>query len=405
MSSAILRRIAELTQPVSPPQPWNFLRPVGGMRQRSMGVSQFMEALCREFPREQLETARVLVRRQNCEIGLSPILAGETSRGLFLRRREDAAPFDIVNQQGALATDDPPAFGAVRDYYTQSWSGQAKLILTAFSDDDLAVLRMLSLPCTPAAGLAELNGRQARSLYSDPEGLHDEAATQVQVAAVTRENYRVTLVGWRVAELSSEKPEGLNAVVSRLLKAQDAFGFNTPRRFGVWQPTATEFARIASGIEFADRSLVRALLWQSANHSTYRVREYVENPSRDLSDYRVARRELLRAVDRARERGFWSSEVAESLKAFNRSFDRGVVDAIVNDAMLAADSVDRSLLLAAAELMGHWHESSPLVRSAQEDVAGRVYRREEALHSDELQERLRVVDGLVKLHRELTRGR
>ena len=60
-------------------------------------------------------------------------------------------------------------------------------------------------------------------------------------------------------------------------------------------------------------------------------------------------------------------------------------------------------MLAASELMEHWHKSSDLVRSTQARAGGQWNFDEEMSHSDKLKDRLRIVDGLVKIHRELTR--
>lgn len=143
MLGAILQRIACLTQPASPPEPWSFLSRASSMRKLSTDASELVESLGQEFTQEQLESARVLVRGRDGELGLSPILAGEARRGLFLRRNKSELPFDFVNLQGALASDDPPAFASCRDLFTRSWSGKAKVILVAFSDDD---------PLSPNAG-------------------------------------------------------------------------------------------------------------------------------------------------------------------------------------------------------------------------------------------------------------
>ena len=214
------------------------------------------------------------------------------------------------------------------------------------------------------------------------------------------------LTAWRVAEVKSELPTGVATVVERLLKAEDAFGFDTSRRVGVWRPTSREFDHIQSAIEFQDRALVRNVIWRSVDCSTFSAREFEEEAAAyNATDYGAVRRQLLQTISRAREIGFQSAEIAKKLQAFNRSFARDVVDAIVRDAMAATDPVDRALLVAASELMEHWHKSSSLVRSTQEGVNGRHRPREEALRPDELKEQLRVVEGLVKIHRELTRNK
>lgn len=407
MSAQILQRIAECSQAATAVGMWGFLTPVAGVRNLAAAGAALIDELSEEFTPEQLEAVRVLVRRGDNQLEMNPVLMGESARGLFLRRTKDEAPFDIVNQNGSLTTNDPPAFGCGRDYFTKRFSGDTKSVLVAFSDDDLVVLRTLSLPCTSAAGLATMNGEQLRRLFLDgAPGSSVNASSQAQAVAVVSGGYRLVLTGCRVSELNNGLHGEITSVIERLLKAEDAFGFDTSRRVGIWQPTARELSRIRSAAEFQDRALVRKLIWESVNRSTRSARQFEEETtSRKATEYDAARRELLRTISRARDLGFQSSEVAKRLEAFNRSFDKNIVDSIIRDAMSTTDSVDRALLLAASELMGHWHKTSSLVRSTQDGVSGRYHPREEPLHPEELKERLRVVDGLVRIHRELTRNK
>ena len=406
MSGEILQRIAERSQAATAPEPWSFLTPVAGVRRLPFADSEVIDELREEFTSEQLEAARVLVRRGDNQLEVNPVLVGESAQGLFLRRKKDVAPFDIVNQNGSLAIDDPPAFDCSRDFFTKRFSGDTKSVIVAFSDQDLSVFRMLSLPCTPAAGLATMNGEQLRRLFGDAPGVSSSVSSQGQAVSVVPGNSRLVLAGWAIAELKNEELGAATSTAERLLKAEDAFGFDTSRRLGIWQPAAREFNRICSAVEFQDRALVRKVIWQSINRSTRSARQFEEQTAtRTAADYEAARRELMHTLKRARELGFQSSEIAKKLEVFNRSFDKNVVDAIIGDAMAASDSVDRALLLAASELMGHWHKSSSLVRSTEDGVSGRYHPREEALHPEDLKERLRVVDGLVKIHRELTRNK
>ncbi len=406
MTGEILQRIAELSEAATARGPWGFLAPVANVRRLPFADSAAIDELREEFTPEQLEDALLLVRRGDSQIGLNPILAGEAAQGLFLRRKKGDMPFDIVNQNGSLATDAPPVFGCIRDFFTKRFSGDAKSVIVTSSDEDLAVLRMLSLPCTPAAGLATMTGERLRSLFADAPGFPHSASIQGQAGSMLPVSYQLVLAAWGVAELKDKQPGGVASIVACLLKAEDTFGFDTAHRVGIWRPDAREFNRIRSAAEFQDRVLVRNLIWQSIARSTCSARQFEEETAtRAAADYEAARRDLLHTLKRAKELGFQSSQVAKRLEAFNRSFDRSVVDAIICDAMSASDSVDRALLLAASDLMGHWHRSSSLVRSTESSVSGRFHPRDENLHPEDLKERLRVVDGLVKIHRELTRNK
>lgn len=378
---------------------------MAGLRILPFGNPLALEGLQQEFSSEQLQTARVLVRRGDNQLQLNPLLVGEGVQGLFLRHTKDDAPFDIVNQNGSLSTGIPPSLTCIHDFYTKSFSGEKKWVFVACSDNDLAVLRMLGLPCTPAAGLAAMNGRHLRDLFEDPSVFTDPP-NQKSTIPIVSENCRLVLVEWNIAELKNEQPELATSVVNRLLKAEDAFGFDTSHRLTIWRPTVREFSRICSAAELQDKAIAQHLIWQSASCSMRSARQMMEDAaSRDPMDYSAARNELLGTIAQARKLGFQSPDVVKKLEALNRSFGRSVVDLMVRAALSTTDAVDRALLLAASELMQQWHLSSPVVRSTQDCASGRFPSPDEALSSDELKERLCVVDGLVKIHRELTRNK
>ncbi len=403
MTCKILRSIAQQSRLATAPGIWDFLPPVAGVCDLSV-ATKTMDLLIEQFSSEQLEAAHILVRGSNNQLALNPVLAGHSVRGLLLRRSKDEAPFDIVNQRGALTTGDPPFFACVHDCFTQSYSGESRSVLAAFSDDDLIVSRMLSLPCAPAVGLATMNGEQLRRLFAEPTISRHGMTSQGPAAVPTLCDYQLILTAWNVAALKNELPEGAACVVKHLLKAEDAYGFNATERVRVWQPSARELSRIRSAVEFQDRPLVRTLIGQSVSRSSRSVKRFqAESANPDTTDYGAARRELLRTITKARQLGFQAPEVTKRLEAFNRAFDESVVNAIIRDAMLAPDSVERALLMAASELMGHWHNSSQLVRSTQRSISERRNARDEVMDPDDMKQRLRVVDGLVKIHRELTR--
>ncbi len=218
MSGQILQRIAELSCGTVAPGMWGFLKPVNSLRKLSLSEGS-LDQLTEEFPLEKLEAARVLIRGSDNRLELNPILTGEYPLGLFLRRAKDELPFDIVNMSGSLTTDDPPAFGCSRDYLTKSFSGEMKSVLVTFTDEDLAVLRMLGLPCTPAAGLAAMNGKQLRGLFGGTSNFTSAASKEGQTVAVVPSSHRLVLTACSVSELSDRFPNELNAVVGHFLKA------------------------------------------------------------------------------------------------------------------------------------------------------------------------------------------
>jgi hypothetical protein len=98
------------------------------------------------------------------------------------------------------------------------------------------------------------------------------------------------------------------------------------------------------------------------------------------------------------------ADVAARIDDLHRSFDRQIVQAIIRDAQAAGNPIQRAMLLGAAELMESWHESSDLVQSSQAAAAGEHPSSQDPSLRATLQDRLKIVDGLVKVHRELMRN-
>ncbi|WP_437191591.1 hypothetical protein [Planctomicrobium sp. SH527] len=405
MSCQVIQSIMNRSPSFIPGGKWQFLPSVAGVRTLPFADPAVLEELKQEFSLEQLEAARVLVK-SSTRLELNPVLAGDGTQGVFLRRAKDDAPFDIINQSGSLSNHAPPSFSCILDYFTKSVCDETKSILVASSSEDLAVLRALQLPCTAAAGLANVNGDQLRCLFADAPVFENCTPRQVPKLPVVIENCCLVLTSWNIAELKNEQPGLVASIVNRMLKAEEAFGLDTSNRLKIWRPSETEFRRICAAAELQDRTSVRNLIRQSMSYSSCSARCVVEETAlRNPMNYSAAREELLKTIAQTRKLGLQSSDIAKKLESFNRSFDASVVTAIIQDAMSATDPVERSLLLAAAELMGYWHKSSPIVRVTQEGASGRFHLQEKSLDSEELKEQLRVVDGLVKIHRELTRNK
>lgn len=402
-TESILQGIVDSTRALAPPEAWGFLNRVPSVRQLTDDGSMLLSFFGEDYTDEELEAARVFVPARNNELCLSPILGGAESSFLILRRDQEGPPFDLVSQAGSLTTDDPPAFHSCEDHLTRTRSGRKKRILVGFSDLDVAVLRMLSLPCVPAGGLAHMNGQQVRRMLDVRINRNGSAQGRIELAPVCRDDYHLVLVAWQVAEIRNEIPNGLHEVISHLRKAEDVYECETGEHVGVWKPQASDWNQIESAVEFADRALIRRLVWKSVARSTSSLRRFEKATTTPQFDYCADRIALLEAIERARVIGRHTKEVAMRLEAFDRSFDKTVVDTIVRDAMSTFDSIDRSLRLAAADLMQQWHRSSELVQSTKQDHEGWLCLPGEVLQPEALAERLRVVNGLVKIHRELIR--
>ncbi|MDP6557661.1 MAG: hypothetical protein QGG71_23550, partial [Pirellulaceae bacterium] len=267
-TQAILQRIVDTTRAVSPPDAWEFLNRVRSIRELTGYGSDVISSLGEEFSDDDLESARVFVPAPNDELCLSPVLDHVPSSFMVLSRDQGGLPFDLGSPAGSVTTDDPPAFHICEDHFTRAGAGRKKKILVGFTMLDVAVLRMLSLPCAPACGLDQMDGDQLRRWLDIRVKKGGRTQRTEHLAAICQNGYQLTLVGWQVAELRNEIPEGLDELVSHLRKAESAYQCDTQESVEVWRPTGSEWDRIRSAVDFADRDLIRRLVWASVSRST-----------------------------------------------------------------------------------------------------------------------------------------
>eukprot|EP00913_Durusdinium_trenchii_P010900 g10229.t1 len=325
-------------------------------RKRDRADKRKPRVLQQEFTAERLQEARVLVQDQAGELQLSPVLTG--SGFLVLRPSQDGAPFDIVSGGGSLASCEPPAFRCHEDFYTRTWCNEPAVILVALCDVDLALLRMLSIPSTPAAGLRDLTGEQVRRLF----GLANRHRTVPEPveSPIAGHDCRFVIVGCRLAGLLKEVPSEFTETISRLSNVEKSYRISTSERFAVWEPTDGELDQMRSAVEFDDRPLVRHAIMQSVSRSTLPVRRYIEKKRNALLIHNLctARRELTEALNKSKARRVPTPELSQKFDAFNRCYHQTFVEPIENSARSLQQPEKQGLGLLAADLMRHWHEMS-----------------------------------------------
>jgi hypothetical protein len=96
--------------------------------------------------------------------------------------------------------------------------------------------------------------------------------------------------------------------------------------------------------------------------------------------------------------------IPEALDRLNRSFEGSVVEPLLKEATGAPNPLTRVLLMAAADVIERLHESSPLVLSCRGQGLRRDVR-EQPISGKELETRMKLVDQLIAIRRELTRKR
>lgn len=410
MSSEVLQQVQQLTHPIPPPcNAWSFLSPSANARQYEGDARSLIAGLQGHFSNDALVEAGVARSEEGENLSISPVVDGDAPSFLFLRRDKDEPPFDLVNMHGQLASDAPPCFTACEDYFTDAWCRHTgKVILATANMLDLAILRSLSLPVTVAAGLDSLTGLQLRLLCGPPkiaELQHSAICAGSESgnrAAICRRRMRVALVDWNVARLSHEKHKSLRSAITFLTEAEAALGFDIDH-VRVWRPTKADFRQIFMSVRARDIELIQEVIRSSMRRCLYGVSRYAggDKPAKNIArGYADARRALLEDIQRGRGSQHSSFPVSAKLDEIQQSFDCEVLGPILDEAMSAsAGPVERALLLGAAEVVEHLHATSALVRNAADGRDPRTA----TIGTEEMKERLQLLDRLVRIQRELAR--
>lgn len=403
MSSAVLRRICSLSEPVSHVEKWHFLSSNVNVRQHSGDAHALLETLQNEFSTEQLESAKVVQVEDDGELILSPILSDGDSVFVPLRHSADEAPFDLMSEKGCLTSDVPPSIIAYQDWTATKYFGNSLgNILVAADIRSVDVLRSQGFSAAVIAGLDTLHGPQLNQLCGKRDFDRDSQTRLLpQLEEMQQKEISLTFAFWDVANLNSQVPENVQVIATRMARVSEYLGVD-PEHLKVWRPTINEINEITDAANFGDRIVALLAIQSSLENSVFRLTDYFLDLRRP-EDYGGAQHDFVAKIDRARQLNYESPELSESRDHFDRVFERTVVQPLLNEANSSSDSMRRVLLLTAAELTKQWHESNRFVRAARHGVLRCDDPRSGPAISEETNQRRLVVDQLLKIYRELHR--
>jgi hypothetical protein len=341
-----------------------------------------------------------VIDHANGQRAMSPVLVG----GPFMVIRNDPAgpPRDFVSACGRVAGSDPPALHCIEDHQTRSSAAKHHFILVAFSDLDLAALRLLGFPVTSASGLARLTAAESRDLLAM---IGKPATGQPQQGSNTpaeKKPLKLILVGAEVFKLKNQMPVGFLHVVNQFRRIERSMEITMDAHIGVWLPPAAEFRAVTDSVALADRALVHSKLVASIKRSTMSIAGYLKSTAGPpVNDLFAARQKLLDSITDLPKAMFGSRDVKTRFDDLFRAFDIAFVERIRRDAIAANSSLARALLSVAAELTGMQFESSELAQRAAAAIntgnpANTILTLENRLTLN-----LKIADGLIKIHRQL----
>ena len=243
-------------------------------------------------------------------------LSATRQDGLFIVIRNEPAgpPHDFVSARGRVAGSDPPALHFCEDHFTRSGAGKYGFVLAAFSDADLAILRQLGLPVTPASGLARLTAQESQQLLA---ATGKRAAGQPQQGSnprAERPHSKLILVGVEIFKQKNQMPGGFLDAVTHFRRIERTRGLKLDEDIGIWLPPPAEFRAVADAVALADGGLVRSKIVASIKRSTMSVADYLKSTAGPpVNDLFTTRRELSAAITALPTSTFGSRDVKTRL--------------------------------------------------------------------------------------------
>jgi hypothetical protein len=334
-----------------------------------------------------------------------------------LRKEEGAPPYDVVTVEGCLSGR-LPVCAALEDITTQRAIKSTGAMLAVFSMEDLAVLRLASLPAMLASGLGSLS-RSTLDEFSYAYGVsyeegrprcaagrkgkpvsHGATAGRSKTAA-TGGCARVTglpsprpliVVGWSAAGLTADKPDEYDQFVAHFRCLAEHLRLNLDN-VHVWEPSGEEIIRIAFCVKNSGRrSDFREALEDSLDDSTHRL---TDDKPKDLA---AAIARLQQLISEGETDG---DVIARRWKVFQQMLQQELIQPLTDQALASKEPTEKSRLLAVTNISQLAHPlalaiAAQVAQSSKQANPGQLG----PLPEKSLGQLLRLSDRLVGLTKE-----
>jgi hypothetical protein len=400
MLHEILRRIVDHTVPARLPKPWAFLSPVPSIRVLDSEPSALVASLLAEFPEDELLNAQILLRDPDGARRLAPAVDAKAPFKV-VTPQVDGMPCDFEHEQGRLTAGEPAALRCLDDHLTREQSAKHQWVLATFSNLDQAVLSMLDLPATPASGLRDMTADQARRfLTPPPKTIHGPQLSDGS-SQLSEERPRIILAATELFALRNQMPAGSLHAATQFQRVERTMKLDTATHIGIWLPSPADFRLIRDCVALADRQLVFKAITDSVR-SCESIKQYFESTSAPVADDAPRmRRKLQKVISTLKTSTFGTHELPPLLEALNRAVDNDIIERAYDEAMVATNSLDKSLWTEAAELMEIQFESSNIVQRTRAAIATGCAENGETSLEDRLRFQVRLGDALIRIKKAL----
>jgi len=400
-ASVIYEFIVQRGRPCILSGPWQSFSAHPAFFRPEPSSEELWAALQTSFSLEDLINAHVAVDGESGP-GLHPDLANGAT--IFAVRSEpDQPPSDLLAGEGLIGSTQLPFAAVLDSCAARSLMDHVgpRLFIT-FTSHDLLALWSTGLPAAPATGLDAIRGEDVdrfcdrlgllRCLYPARWKSCSFAATQ---STVQRRSTSLILVGWSPAMLSLEGHSQLDQVRQHLLRLQDHLGVPL-NEISIWKPTAEGIARMRNCIELGTEADVHHALYDSAERDNELL---VETPSQELPQNYGAAASYWLSLHRSAADPALGGPAWDRLQ---RLLEQELIQPLMRQADATADAVERSLIMALAEVSRLMHTQLALITSNYASTIRKAGGPANALlPPEQFQQSLILVNQFLSLGREL----
>jgi hypothetical protein len=252
---------------------WETLPVSGDIRRPPPDPAAVVSELQQQYSQADLVKAGVLVMNSPESVELNFQLCDPETLIIALRKTDNAAPHELLTNQGTLSARELPICACLRDGRIQKQVSATKenVLFVADSTHDMAVLLSLELPATISSGLAHLGEpyleqvRERFQLYPPPPksrgGIiyHEDEQKQPPPDLL--------FAGFVLAPLSAHEPPDLVDIASHLADVEEHLQVPLDR-FYLWSPNKKKIEGIVFQMEYASPEKVRTAILDDIEDST-----------------------------------------------------------------------------------------------------------------------------------------
>ncbi len=402
----IYGRLLSHCLPYTHGDPWQELPVPDDIHRLPENPDAMISDLRQQFSDADLQEAGVLVMDADMAIQPDPLLCTGNGPVIALRRTPDGDPFELMTDGGtfsgrALAVSASLRDGRVREMIEAT---DENVLCAATTMAELAVLLSLKIPATLATGLEELGGDYLQQVRDDfqldpPKPVYDGFLYYEDEGEKKERAPDCLLVGWRLAELSLEKPAGLSEITSHLASVEECLGVPLDQ-FYTWQPTEKEIKAIEFAMKHAGPEAVRRAILESIQSSTrpliVRVRSDGLPEDLPTAIQQLSKRLSVQDQERNRE---WEARAWENIQ---RLIEEASVASMFKAAEASENPMERSLwMMAATNGQVMYPQALQMLFKASRDVRGKGPAQVSLLPKEAFQQQLQQNDLQLKIFKEI----